>query len=947
MKKYKWILIFFTLILGVTTIFSFATHSKEVLATESTYGIKQALNSYEEYIQLNSTTGAEGVVEAYVEEAIKYESGKGVARLPVEVPVAGYYRITVEYAQTKNTLRDIRVGIMINDNIPFAEADDIFIPSIYEDDGEIRVDLVGNEIAPKQKAVLDWQKHTLCNSTGFYTDDYLFYFDKGKSIISLEGKGGEFIINGLVLSPKKVVPSYKEYLDIQASTHNINSSEINSSGIIVKKQAELSKYKTGSVLYPVYDRNSAATEDSHNNNNSPKYIRINSMGGNMWKTPGQWISWDIDVPKDGFYEFGLKFKQNFLDGLFTSRDIYIDGDIPFEEFKAVKFKYDDQWQVMNISNDEGEPYKVYLEKGVHEVKLLCTMGEFTNSLRRLNNSVYEINDLYRQIIMITSTKPDTYTDYFLKDKIPNLIEILERNEQILKEEIDNITSISGGKGSKLAPLDTLCIQLRLFAEDTEEIPLRLSSFKNNISALGSWIVTIQEQALLLDYFYIKTADVNVPRAEHGLLNNIMFSIERFISSFNRSKELVDQETSDSSPSVKVWLDSSIGADGSSAGRDQTQVLKDLIDESFTPETGIVVELELVQGSLLQATLAGTGPDVALMQKEDQPVNFAIRHALQDLTEFDDFDEVAELFYESALAPFWYLDGCYAIPDTQVFNMLFYRTDVFDTLEISVPETWDEFYEILPVIQRSNLQITVQDIFPTLLFQNDGSYYSQDGTKALFDQQIAIDAMKTYTDLYTSYGFEVKTDFYSRFRSGELIMSIQPYSMYNQLSAAAPEIAGLWAMADIPGTIKNEHINKKQNGLVTGSIMLDSAKDKEAAWEFMKWWSRDDVKAKYGIALESIMGPASRFTPANIGTLSLLPWSEEEFNALEEARRNVVGIPQLPGSYYTSRAIINAFRSIVYTGEFPRSAMVKQNKFINEEITRKRLEFGLSIDEDNR
>ena len=367
----------------------------------------------------------------------------------------------------------------------------------------------------------------------------------------------------------------------------------------------------------------------------------------------------------------------------------------------------------------------------------------------------------------------------------------------------------------------------------------------------------------------------------------------------------------------------------------------MIDEMFTPETGITVELMLVQGSLIEATLAGTGPDVALFTAEEQPVNFAIRGALQDLSTFEGWEEVKGRFYDSAMAPFEYEGGWYGVPETQLFNMLFYRTDVFEELGIEAPSTWEEFYTILPVIQRNNLQVTTQDLFPTLLFQNGGKYYNDSHTAALLDSGEAVDAMQTYTDLYTQYGFEVKTDFYSRFRSGEVVMSIQPYNMYNQLVAAAPEINGRWDMVPIPGTPKEDgSIDRSASSILTATIMLDSALDKQAAWEFIEWWSRDDVKARYGTQIEALLGGSARFTPANVGTLESLPWPEEQFGNLKEAMSELKGIPQIPGSYYTGRAITNAFRSVVYNGDPVREVLMKQNEMIDYEITRKRSEFGL-------
>ena len=45
------------------------------------------------------------------------------------------------------------------------------------------------------------------------------------------------------------------------------------------------------------------------------------------------------------------------------------------------------------------------------------------------------------------------------------------------------------------------------------------------------------------------------------------------------------------------------------------------------------------------------PDVALGIESSAPINFAMRNAALDLTQFDDFEEVAQRFHKSALVPF--------------------------------------------------------------------------------------------------------------------------------------------------------------------------------------------------------------------------------------------------------------------------------------------------------
>ena len=52
------------------------------------------------------------------------------------------------------------------------------------------------------------------------------------------------------------------------------------------------------------------------------------------------------------------------------------------------------------------------------------------------------------------------------------------------------------------------------------------------------------------------------------------------------------------------------------------------------------------------------------------------------------------------------------------------------------------------------------------------------------------------------------------------------------------------------------------------------------------------------------------------------------------------IPEIPGGYYTSRNVDNAFKAVIYNNTNPREALNYYNKQINAEILRKREEFGL-------
>src|SRR5690606_26674533 len=134
------------------------------------------------------------------------------------------------------------------------------------------------------------------------------------------------------------------------------------------------------------------------------------------------------------------------------------------------------------------------------------------------------------------------------------------------------------------------------------------------------------------------------------------------------------------------------------------ILRKLIDETFAPQTGVQVDLKLVAGSaLLPATLAGSGPDVAIGQSNSIPVNYALRNAVYDLTKFDDFEDVKTRFMDSAMTPYTIGDSIYALPEQQIFLMMFYRTDIFQELGLTPPQTWKEVTEMIPSLQKHNLE----------------------------------------------------------------------------------------------------------------------------------------------------------------------------------------------------------------------------------------------------
>lgn len=560
--------------------------------------------------------------------------------------------------------------------------------------------------------------------------------------------------------------------------------------------------------------------------------------------------------------------------------------------------------------------------------------------------------MYREILVYTGPEPDSYRDYQLQERIDNLISRIETERNNLADVRSKIIEIAGSKSDKTGIIDTVIIQLDEFLKKPREIHQNLASYNNNISSLGTLVLLLSSQPLEIDYFMIHGTSNELPQSKASSIEKLWFSFRAFFSTFTTDYsslgKLTDQPFDEE---IEVWL---------SVGRDQANVLRRMIDETFTPISNIAVDLKLVNGSvLLPATLAKVGPDVAMGLGNSVPVNYAMRNAVYDISQFADYEDVASRFMESAMVPYEFEGGIYALPEQQVFLMMFYRTDIFEELDLEVPNTWQDVIALIPDLQKRNLEFYLpipitegnvmnlppNPIYATLLYQNDGEFYIDGNKRCGFNEGSGPDAFEMWTQFYTDYSFPVQANFINRFRSGQMPIGITYYNTYNTLAVFAPEIRGKWDFVPVPGTIVTDEfgveiLRRDTVSTGTGVVIMKQSTHKEASWEFLKWWTSKDTQVRFGREMEGILGAAARYPTANVEALAELPWTVKEYLSLQEQWSWVKGIPEVPGSYMTGRHLDNAFRLVYNESSNPKETIYDYVQIINDEITKKRSEFGL-------
>ena len=172
-----------------------------------------------------------------------------------------------------------------------------------------------------------------------------------------------------------------------------------------------------------------------------------------------------------------------------------------------------------------------------------------------------------------------------------------------------------------------------------ESHLYLSTYYSYYQTLSSWLYDIKNMALAIDKIVL-SAPGGDESVGAGFFEKLGFGFKKFILSF--TGDYTTESLGGSDNSIKLWVN---------WGRDQVKVLNSLIQESFSPETGINVKVEQVNASLVQGIISNNSPDLYLQMARTEPVNLALRGVLYDLTQFDDYKEVLKNFKNGAEKPY--------------------------------------------------------------------------------------------------------------------------------------------------------------------------------------------------------------------------------------------------------------------------------------------------------
>lgn len=873
-------------------------------------------------------------------EAIGFQEEK---RFSITVPREGDYALAMTYRMDEPAVLDHTVTV--NQLSPQGELTNSVRTEVYslwqDETKDYPMDRYGNEVSPAQltlaQPVTDYVRSYASADGGAVT----FHFEEGEQSLAILSNDARITVQALQLVQLPRTVDYETYRTrYSGNAYTGQTIVLEGEDYAVKNDSTI-RSRAG---------NSAAVEPYH-----PYYKWMAMVDGNSWKTIGQRTVWNFTVPEDGWYTLVFHYSQNFKEGQDSRRTIEIDGQIPYAELRELEFAYTGgQFAYQNA------PGAVYLTEGAHTLGMYVEMPRMQPMIAQVERIMEDLQDVGLSLQQVAGSDADITRTWEIEKYIPGVTQRLTDIVNELEALYAHLEQQYGDEPASSQNLKLAADILRQALEEPERLPTRTEDINVGSSSATSYLAELingwKNQGLALDRIYLTAENAQLPDPNGDFFTNLGNSVKRFVHSLTQDSGYTATATDDDTV-LTVWVNRSVQY------VEMIQTLCDSRYEGYIDENGrrITVQFSVMpdEGKLLLANASNTGPDVALGVSGDRPYQLALRGAICPLTDFEDFAPYIQgKFLDEAFEPFIYDDKVYAMPETQQFNVLLYRTDILERLELEVPKTWEDVANMMPALRRNgmNFYMPLSSQTGTKSVENIAvffwqaaaargedpalSLYSRDGMRVTVNNETNIEAFQTLTDLYLLYGLQNNMpSFYNNFRYGVTPVGIGSFSNYVQMLYAAPEIADDWAVAPVPGFMAEDGtICNQMPTIGSSAIIMEDSDHKEAAWHFIQWWLSDETQSEFAQTLQSKYGSSYIWNSANVNAFAKLAIPEEDRAVILQQWENAANIRHTPASYMLERSLSDAWYSVVNSHVPVRRALNEAAVTTQQELTIKLQEF---------
>ncbi len=861
-------------------------------------------------------------------KVLKVSAGDKV-QIEVDAPQDGLYYAKLDYLSYDDSILPVKASMSVDGEFPFYESRNLEFDTTWKLSDEPSYDRYDNETVTVPKKVIQWEEKYIKDSSYRHSEPLKLELKKGKHILEFQIKEGNALIGGVTLEAPQKDAAY-------------SGSEKAEGSAIIEIEGEKYGFTNDSAIHAVAEYDTSL---------SPYEVKdtvLNTLDSDSFNSAGQKVTYTFEAPEPGNYYIALNYRQSEKTDFPVFVDVEVDGKIPNEAFRSYGMAYTTKYKTSTLEDSEGNKLSVNLEKGSHTVSFTISMAPICYVMEEIDVIMSEVNDLALEITKVAGNNADKYRDLKLTRYIPDIEDTLRGYyDRLVELEKSAVQWSDSDKG--VAVMSSLLIaaeQLKSLADSPDEIPYRIAELTTSQSSVTHFLATAVDNLitndLAIDRLWIYQEGASLPK-KPGIFKSAWMNVQRFVASFTEQAYSTKNTNEDH---IQVWVNRS---------NQYVQIMQKMIDEYFTPETGIEVDISIMpdQYKLVLSNSSGSTPDVATGINYTVPYELAIRGALVNMMDFDDFKEAAADYEPGFFMTGTIDNGIYSMPETMNFWVMFYRSDIMEKLGIEVPQTMEEVIDILPDLQMRGLNfyyptagmILMRNFHGTtpLIVQQGGSlYYPTASEGTALGEEATVNGFTTLTDLFTIYNLPVNIDnFYQHFRNGDMPLGIADYATYNMLTNAAPELASSWDIALSPGTTKEDGtIDRSVCGCAEASVIFKSDDERQKkAWEFVKWWSSAETQAMFGQTIQISYGSEYIWPTANMKAFQQLPLETNAKNVIAETAKNVVDVPRVPGTYLLEREMSNTFNDIAVNANDARTRIDKAVKSINHEFDRKLEEFG--------
>lgn len=901
-------------------------------------GLGPAEGSYENYLQGMDAAAYEGdplPFPAQAETVYLSAGSEAEAVFEVNAPQDALYALSFRYRPEGRQILPTVLRASLDGGMPYEEWSRLRADDVWTFDG-FPLDRYGNETQGMPRRQNDWQRAWFRDSPGRYSRPLQVFLSAGSHRLALQCAQGELSVSELALHP---IPHP------EASSPGMPEGE----GLIVIEAERMDRRSNPNVR-------PAAAFNSRLSPYSPDRKVQNHIEDSSFRYGGARVAYDVHAPRAGWYRLMFNYRQSVKDGFTVFRSLYLDGAVPGAQFLDIPFGYARQF---TRYSPEGV---VYLSEGPHTLELEVSLDPTRYAVMILEKVIGEMNDLTLEITRMSGGNTDRYRDFDLRDYGIDAAALLSGWADTLEQThaaLDLLKSVRGACG-EIEQLRVAAQLLRILAREPEELPKRLAEFSRGITSEGSVSSTTNSNSVLQ---YLVNTNQALQLSELGLDRIILYqegaalppekgwvetagdALAHFGASFGL-QEYTPEYSGVQGEALQVWV---------ARPRQYLEIMQNLADTRFTPQTGIKVDLSIVpdQSKLILANASGKAPDAAIAIASGSVYDLAIRGALANLRDFDTFKAVGRRFPPGLLIPGVLDEGVYAIPETFNFWVLFYRADILDALGLQVPDSLDEVRAMLPRLRRAGMNFNSQvSNFVAKPYAATAPFFMQAGADvylpgswlSALSTQEAIRAMTLMAENYTVHSMQYNiSSFYQYFRDGRTPVGVSDYGSFNLMTNAAPELAGKWGLALYPG-IRDEkgRVQRFTSSAAESCVVFASSSRQQEAWAFLDWWMSTEIQADFSFLLQTALGNEYMWNSANLAALEQAAWNPEHKAVILEQLKWTKEIPRVPGGYMAEREISNALDAVI-AGRKLQSAIDHADRVINREIKRKLEEFGYTRD----